>query len=97
MDCYKSRTLSKVVFNGSTYIQFSGNRILLDRFRFENGNAGKNDVISFKSSDEVASFCRITNITIDNYNTPSADGTLKNAWVSLFGVNNRIDHCTVQL
>ena len=101
----KSQTFNGVTFIGRTYIQFSGKHILINGFKFANGNVGSNDVISFRnSSNTPASYCRLTNITIDNYNSDSTGsyantgtkngGDTLNRWVSLYGTNNRVDHCT---
>ena len=89
----KAQTPLGVTFNGSTYLQFSGKRILITGFRFSNGNSGTNAVISFRSSSSVlADYCRISNMRIDNYNTP--DSTVENEWVGIYGVRNRLDHCS---
>ena len=97
----KAQTFNGVTFTGSTYLQFSGKRILITGFRFASGNSGTTDVIQFRnSSGTAASYCRLNNITIDSYNsdsTGSVAGTspdTDNKWVSLYGTNNRVDHCT---
>ena len=101
----KAQSFNGVIFSGNTYLQFSGKHILINGFRFANGNVGSNDVISFRnSSNTSANYCRITNITIDNYNSDSTGsyantgskngGDTLNRWVSLYGTNNRVDHCT---
>ena len=90
----RSETVSGVTFTGNTYIKFSGNRIRIDGFRFINGNAGTNPVIGFRSSTTaLANYSRVSNITIDNYNTLSPDTTVENEWIGIFGVRNRLDHC----
>lgn len=101
----KSETFNGVIFTGNTYIQFSGKHILVTGFRFANGNSGANDVVQFRSSSSVfANYCRVSNITIDNYNSDSTGSTNNtgtknggdtlNRWVSLYGTHNRVDHCT---
>ena len=101
----KSETFKGVVFTGNTYVQFSGKHILVFGFRFANGNSGANDVIQFRnSSGSFANYCRVSNITIDNYNSDSTGSTNNtgtknggdtlNRWVSLYGTHNRVDHCT---
>lgn len=95
----KAQTNFGVVFTGNTYLQFSGKRILITGFKFASGNSAANDVIQFKTSSTVfASYCRLNNIIIDNYNSDST-GTatatdVENKWVSIYGVRNRVDHCT---
>ncbi len=101
----KAQTFNGVVFVGRTYLQFSGYKILVNGFRFANGNVGTNDVVQFRSSSSAfAYYSRITNITIDNYNSDSTGssnntgtkngGDTLNRWVSLYGTHNRVDHCT---
>ncbi len=95
----KAQTNFGVVFTGNTYLQFSGKRILITGFKFASGNSSANDVIQFKTSSTVfASYCRLNNVIIDNYNSDST-GTatatdVENKWVSIYGVRNRVDHCT---
>jgi poly(beta-D-mannuronate) lyase len=90
----KAQSISGVIFTGSTYIKFSGTRIRIDGFKFANGNAGTNPVVSFRAStSDLADYSRVSNITIDNYNTLSADTTVENEWIGIFGVHNRVDHC----
>jgi poly(beta-D-mannuronate) lyase len=88
----KAQTNGGVVFTGSTRIEFKGNNIQIEGFTFNNGNAGSSAVIRLgTSSTNVSNDCRITNITIDNYNS-AVD--VENEWIGIFGVRNRIDHCT---
>ncbi len=90
----KAQSISGVIFTGSTYIKFSGTRIRIDGFKFVNGSAGINPVVSFRAStSDLADYSRVSNITIDNYNTLSADTTVENEWIGIFGVHNRVDHC----
>ena len=84
-----------VVFQGTTYLQFKGTRLEVSGFKFANGNAGTNPVLSFRNgSGALSNYCRITNITIDNYNTLLPDSSVENEWVALYGTNNRLDHCS---
>ena len=87
-----AQTRSGVTFKDSTYIKFSGTRIRIDGFKFANGSCSTNAVVSFRSSSSVfANYCRVSNITFDNYNSIDS---VENEWVALFGTNNRLDHCT---
>jgi len=98
----KAQSFRGVTFTGTTYLQFAGKHILITGFRFANGSTGgSTDVIQFRNSSSVAaSYCRLNNIIIDAFNsdsTGSAAGIspdIDNKWVSLFGTNNRVDHCT---
>lgn len=91
----KAQSPAGVEFNGSTYLQFKGTRLEINGFKFANGSAGTNAVVSFRSSSvNLASYCRLTNIIFDNYNTNSADSSVENEWVGIYGTNNRVDHCS---
>lgn len=88
----KAQTKLGVVFNGTTYFGFSGNRIHIDGFKFANGNAGANPVVGFRtSSSNLANYSQVSNMYFDNYNT---DSLTDNEWVALYGVHNRVDHCS---
>ena len=89
-----SQSLGAVIFSGTTYLKFDGTRILINGFKFINGDAGTNPIISFRtSSTNFANYSRISNMIFDNYNTPSPDGNIQNEWVGIYGIRNRVDHC----
>jgi poly(beta-D-mannuronate) lyase len=91
----KAQTVPGVIFTGTTRIAFKGIGVVVDGFKFQNGDAGTNPVVSFRSSSSnLSSYSRVTNITIDNYNTYSADSSTENEWIGIYGTNNRVDHCT---
>ena len=102
----KAETPNGVVFSGATYLQFGGYKLMVTGFKFANGTAGADDVIQFRNASRAnatqAYYCRLNNITIDNYNSdttgcqqspPAVTDTL-NRWVSFYGKHNRMDHCT---
>ena len=97
----KAQTFNGVIFTGTTNFSFAGKRILITGFKFANGTGAKTDVFQFRNASSVAaSYCRITNVTFDNFNSDSTGAYLNNSsdvdnkWVSLYGTNNRVDHCT---
>ena len=99
----KAQSFNNVIFTGNTYLSFAGTHILITGFRFASGSVGTNSVIQFRNSSNVgANYCRVNNITIDNYNSDSSANAdpgnpgvgIDNKWVSLYGTNNRLDHCT---
>ena len=96
----RAETFNGVVFQGTTYLQFAGKKLLINGFKFANGNVGDKDIIQFRNqlAGTSASYCRLTNITIENYSSDSSgtvNGTdIDNKWVSIYGVRNRVDHCT---
>ncbi len=97
------QTPTGVTFTGTAYLQFEGKRLEINGFKFFNGSTGTPGVgvtsmppvIAFRNgSGNLSSYCRVTNVTIDNFNTFSADSTVENEWVGMYGTNNRLDHCT---
>lgn len=90
----RAETPGSVVLKGSSQLRFSGEYIVVDGLLFQNGameTKGK-AVVEFRtSSEKAASNCRLTNSIIVDYNP--ADKYLDYKWVSLYGKNNRVDHC----
>ncbi len=88
-----AETPGKVVLNGSSKLSFSGKFIIISGLFFKDGNLSGSAVISFRtSSSGFAENCRLTNTTIVNYNPRRS--TAENKWVSIYGKNNQVDHCT---
>jgi poly(beta-D-mannuronate) lyase len=85
----------KVILNGSSKIGFSGQYIVVSGLYFLNGNLSGSAVIEFRTSTSaVAENCRLTNTAIINYNP--ADNMVDSKWVSVYGKNNTVDHCTFE-
>ncbi|MCB8993986.1 MAG: T9SS type A sorting domain-containing protein [Bacteroidales bacterium] len=83
----------ETILNGTSSLSFSGKYIIVDGLNFKDGNLSGSAVISFRtSSSSLANNCRVTNTTIENYNPPL--NTTDSKWVSLYGKDNRVDHCT---
>jgi len=81
-----------VILTGLSYLKLSGKHLVVDGLRFENGYTTGSAVIEFrKSSSELATYCRLTNTSIINYNPSNKDTDYK--WVSVYGDHNRVDHC----
>lgn len=88
-----AETPGKVILNGSSKLAFAGKFIYISGLYFKDGNLSGSDVISFRtSSSSLAENCRITNISIENYNPPL--NTTDSKWVSLYGENNTVSNCT---
>ncbi len=82
----------KVILNGLSTLDFSGEYIEIQGLFFVNGysRSGKS-VIEFRRSGIRANNSRLTQCAILNYNPSSKDIDYK--WVSIYGKNNRVDHC----
>ena len=77
---------------GTSYLEISGSWLVVDGLLFRNGScADGQPVIEFRSSYGRANHCRLTNTVIYNYNPQNLNTDYK--WVSLYGKNNRVDHC----
>jgi poly(beta-D-mannuronate) lyase len=88
-----AETAGEVVLKGSSRIEIYGKYLEVHNLDFKDGALSSGHVVEFrKGSSELAENCRLTNCRILNYN-PSSDET-EYKWVSVFGKNNRVDHCT---
>ncbi|PWG79112.1 chondroitinase-B domain-containing protein [Pararcticibacter amylolyticus] len=87
------QTPGGVRLTGSSTLSLSGEYLVVKDLHFTRGTAREGDVITFRTNkDLLADHCRITGIVIDNYSQPER---FKNDnWVTLWGKNNRVDHCT---
>lgn len=90
----KAQAPGSVIISGQSTLRLAGVGIEVNGFYFTNGYAPKGAAIEFRSGNEVANNCRITNCAIDNYNPPSRE--TENSWILLYGKNNRFDHNNVQ-
>ncbi|MCG8580081.1 MAG: polysaccharide lyase 6 family protein [Bacteroidales bacterium] len=82
----------ETILTGTSQIRIYGEHLTIDGLRFENGSRQNDAVVEFrKSSSELSHHCRLTNTSIINYNP--ADKNTDYKWVSVYGTNNRVDHC----
>ena len=90
---FKAETNGKVVITGHSQLNIGGNYIVVEGLYFTNGYSGSASVITFRNNkDEIANNCRVTNTVIDDYNNPKRLD--ENYWISFYGKNNRLDHCS---
>lgn len=90
---FKAETSGKVVVTGHSQLNIGGNYIVVEGLYFSNGYSGSASVITFRNNkDEIANNCRVTNTVIDDYNNPKRLD--ENYWISFYGKNNRLDHCS---
>ena len=89
----RPETPGGVIFTGQSYLQLSGEYLLVKDLHFKNGYTPKREVISFRTSEALlANHCRVTGIVIENYSQP--ERFRSDTWVTFYGKNNRIDHST---
>ena len=91
----KAQTPGQVILSGTSHIGISGNYLEVNGLFFKNGNLSTSEIISFRtSSSEFAYNCRVTKCAIVDCNP--TDSTIDTKWVSLYGANNKVDHCSFQ-
>lgn len=82
-----------VILTGQSYLQLSGEYLVIKDLHFKNGYTPKREIISFRTSEELlANHCRVTGVVIENYSQP--EKFRSDTWVTFYGKNNRIDHST---
>ena len=79
-------------FEGQSNLSIGGRYIHAEGLVFRNGHTPTGSVISFRTDKNTpCNNCRVTECVIDDYNpTERFDSDY---WVSIYGKNNRLDHC----
>lgn len=93
---FMAETPGKVKITGHSQLKIGGSYIVVQGLYFTNGYSGRNQsVIDFRiDKDHLANHCRVTATSVNSFNNPKRlDG---NDWVSLYGKNNRLDHCSFE-
>lgn len=87
----RARTPGKVVLTGKSRLRFAGEHLEISGLRFEKCNGDK-DTVEFRiDSNHHATKCRLTSCSfIDCSPANPATGS---RYVSLYGSQNRVDHC----
>jgi poly(beta-D-mannuronate) lyase len=88
----KAQTSGEVVFTGTSSLRVSGDYVVVDGLVFRDV-AGESEVLSLRtSSKNHAHHCRLTNCVVENDPTKAVAGESK--WLSIYGTENRVDHCS---
>ncbi len=89
----KAETPGRVVLRGRSSLRIDGEYLKVDGLWFDRGALSDGHVVQFRgSSSRLSHHSRLTNCAITNYNPPSVSTEYK--WVSIYGTENRVDHCT---
>src|SRR6187399_2213727 len=89
----KAQTPGKVLITCNSKLKIGGQYIIVDGLYFANGYAGKDAVITFRTDNKhLANDCCVTNTVINDFNNPKRMD--ENNWITFFGKNNRLDHCS---
>ena len=87
----RSETPGQVVFTGETEFRFSGQYVTVSGFVFRN-SSGVSDVVQMRThSQRHAHYSRLTDCVFEE--TSDADAKIESRWLSIYGTNNRVDHC----
>ena len=86
-----AETQGHVILAGTSTLNFSGKYLKIDGLRFIGKKENSNEIIGFRVGSSKAYNSRVTNCSIVDYNPSSKDTEYK--WVSIYGTNNRVDHC----
>ncbi|WP_347840790.1 polysaccharide lyase 6 family protein [uncultured Draconibacterium sp.] len=91
---FAAETLGQTIFTGNSRIEISGSWLVVRDFIFRDGDiSSSGHIVAFRTgTSELAHNCRLTNVTIENYNP--ANGNVDTKYVSLYGTHNRVDHCS---
>ncbi len=86
----RADTPGKVILNGSSTLEISGDWLIVEGLRFEGGALSHGNVVKFTGPKGDATNSRLTNSAIVNYNPK--DVNTRYHWISLYGEHNRVDH-----
>jgi poly(beta-D-mannuronate) lyase len=90
----RAETNQQVVMTGTSTLRIAGKYLIVDGLRFENGRSASGGVIEFQGDGVTSTYCRLTRTSIKSYNPSSVATDYK--WVSIYGTNNRVDHCAFE-
>jgi poly(beta-D-mannuronate) lyase len=88
----RAQTPGKVVLSGTARLRIAGQDLVVEGLLFTGGAVTSGSVVEFRrDSDEPAMRCRLTGCAIVGYSPQ--DRKVDTKWVSLYGRENRVDHC----
>ena len=87
----KAETAGQVFIEGKSDLKFGGAYLEVHDLYFRNGFTPSRAVIAFRIEDQFASYCRVSNCVIEDYNQLRRDK--RDHWVEFWGRHNQLDHC----
>lgn len=87
----RAETPGLVILDGSSTLSIGGDYLVVDGLFFRGGSLNGGHVVRFRSGAGNSNYSRLTNTVIVDYNPSNID--TRYFWVSLYGTNNRVDHC----
>ena len=89
-----AETAGGVKMTGNSFIRFGSDHVTVSGLHFTDGYTEKGVIVEFKKTDkEIANNCRITQCVFENFSKPSRSDD--DHWITLWGKQNRIDHCVI--
>lgn len=89
----RAETPGKTVITGASTLRIAGQHLVVDGLSFERCTSAE-DVCEFRAHSKRHAFhSRLTNCAFIDCNPP--DAKTETRWVSLYGADNRVDHCYV--
>lgn len=87
----RAETAGQVVFTGATEFRFSGQYVIVSGLVFRDTD-GASDVVQLRThSQRHAHHCRMTDCVFEQ--SPESKTGMESRWLSVYGTENRIDHC----
>ena len=81
----------KVILSGQSNLRIGGKYMVVSGLVFKDGFSPTGEIVSFRrSSTDLASHSRVTNVVIDRFSKP--DRFEADLWVGMYGKHNRFDH-----
>jgi len=90
----RAETPGRVILTGKSNLRISGRYLVVKDLWFLNGESPSGGVIEFRGDRGSAHHCRLTQTAVLNYNPGNEFKDYK--WISLYGTNNRVDHCFLE-
>lgn len=89
----RAQTPGRVVLTGASRARLGGSHLVLQGLLFRDGIMRQQHVIAFRvDSDRPARHSRVADCAVINYRpAPERDGST--TYLSLYGADNRVDHC----
>lgn len=84
-----AENIGQVFIEGNSSLDMGGQYLVVNGLTFQNGQTPSSAAIIDFRSDSDCKNCRLTNTSIIDFNS----GSDNQKWVSLYGEDNRVDHC----
>jgi poly(beta-D-mannuronate) lyase len=90
----RGRTPGGVIITGDSRLRIGGAHLVVEGLWFDRVSSAE-DVVQFrKDSRTHAQHARLTQCVLTDCNPPDLDEDTK--WISLYGADNRVDHCRIE-